>query len=200
MNVNEQQYERIARYLDGEDVSLNTDERAVVEDIRRSEAMLRDRLDVTPPDHVLQRALRRRQTKILLRSRWKLRFTLAGATVAAAAAVVLLAVSLLLRPTAPQLPDNLAEPIAAPRPGVDVPFSDVMASMEADGDFDQDIDQLMEEFERDAFGIAVTPEMFGNDDPDHRPGVRENRIQPVPKEDVRNVPHESESVDPIEAY
>ena len=47
MNLTEQQYERVARYLDGQDLALSADEQAVRDEIARDEGMLAPALAVS---------------------------------------------------------------------------------------------------------------------------------------------------------
>ena len=49
MDLNNEQYEQIARKLDGSEVSLTPQEQAVVEDIIRDENWLAGKLDVPLP-------------------------------------------------------------------------------------------------------------------------------------------------------
>ena len=91
MTMNEEQYERIAWWLDGEDVTLTDDERRCAEDIRRGEALLAHAADVNAPRSALDGA-RRRMVAELPRPRWRVTWI---AWTAAAAAVVLLAAGVL---------------------------------------------------------------------------------------------------------
>jgi len=197
MDMNEKQYERIARYLDGENVALQSDEQAFVVEIRRAETLVGAALDVAPPADALQRALHRRHAVALHRSRRTLRLTLSAAAVVAAAAIVLLAFSLLWKPL-PQadLPD-LAQDALVPRPGADVPVSDMIDSLKAVSALDQDLDQLAEEFEREEFGIAATPEIVG--ETGGKPDEQKVNLRHQDKH-PRNVPDKIDSDDPIEAY
>lgn len=200
MDMNEQQYERIARYLDGEDITLQPDERTVVEDIHRADAVLGKVLDVTPPADALHRALRRRHVATLLSSRRTLRFTLAGAAAAAAAAIVLLAMNLLFKPatSTTMIPYKLAHETDVPRPGTDVPMSDMINSLKSVSTLDHDLNQLAEEFEREEFGITATPDIVG--EVDDKPDVKEENLRQYQEKDLWNVPDKIESVDPVEAY
>ena len=90
MAMNEGQYERIARRLDGESVELTVEEQAAAEEIRRSEAALAGQVEVDPPREALVRA-RRRVVAALLRPRRR-RWRYAAV---AAAAVLLVVVGVL---------------------------------------------------------------------------------------------------------
>lgn len=197
MDMNEKQYERIARYLDGENVALQPDEQAFVEEIHRAETLVGAALDVAPPADALQRAMHHRHTVVLHRSRRTLRLTLSAAAVVAAAAVVLLALSLLWKPL-PQadLPD-LAQDTLVPRPSADVPVSDMIDSLKAVSTLDQDLDQLTEEFEREEFGIAATPEIVG--ETDGKPDEQKVNLRHQDKH-PRNAPDKIDPDDSIEAY
>ncbi|MBN1555517.1 MAG: hypothetical protein JXA11_12295 [Phycisphaerae bacterium] len=197
--MNEQHYQRIARYLDGENITLQPDERAVVEEIRRSDALLGEKLNVAFPNEVLSRILRRRHAETLHPSRRTLRFTLTAASVAAAAAMVLLAVSLFLRPAPPT--DStyvLRNKPQVPRPGANVPMAEMIDSLQAVSAFDHELDQLAEEFDREGFGVAGAPDLVGETG-ELLDGRQENTRQSR-DENFWNVPDKRESADPLEAY
>ena len=59
MNLTEEQYARVARWLDGQDVELSIEERAAAEEVRRGEADLAVVLDVPVRRETLDRARRR---------------------------------------------------------------------------------------------------------------------------------------------
>lgn len=59
MRPSDEQYERVARYLDGESVSLSDAGRALADEIRRDETRLGGMLDVAVPPETLARAERR---------------------------------------------------------------------------------------------------------------------------------------------
>ncbi|MFP4217078.1 MAG: hypothetical protein ACLFVH_14240 [Phycisphaerae bacterium] len=100
MEYNETQYERVARWFDGEAIELTTDEQALVDEMRRLENVAGGLLDVTVPDTAVESA------------RWRLRSEPAAdrpartrrgwwVGVAAAAATVLFAAGVwMMTPTA----------------------------------------------------------------------------------------------------
>lgn len=85
MMWNEQQYERIARYLDGEPVALTVEEQAMAETFRREEADLAAMLVETPSRAALDRSMRRVRAELARpMHHWSYR----GISVAAAAMVL----------------------------------------------------------------------------------------------------------------
>ena len=97
--MNETQYERIGRLLDGEPETLGAQEQAAAEEISRLENRLGGRLDVLMPRPVLDRAAQRVATK-LHRPR-SLAVRLAFVASAAAAAVVVATALWTQRPETP---------------------------------------------------------------------------------------------------
>ncbi len=94
MNMNEQQYERIARWLDGETIELTPAEQAVAQEIRGDEAAIAETMtDVQTPLAAMARA-RRRMTAAAGGAGQRVIRLAFGAMGAAAAAAVVLAVSL----------------------------------------------------------------------------------------------------------
>jgi len=89
MPLNEEQFERVGRWLDGQDVSLSRRELAVARRIRADEAMLADKLDVPGAAQAVVR-VKRRLRVLALRRRRRI-WSLAGSGLAAAAAAVLIA-------------------------------------------------------------------------------------------------------------
>lgn len=88
MELNERQYERVGRYLDGEQIELTADERTVADEIRRMEAPLPAMLEAQPSGKAIDRARRRMLSELLRPGRRTLRIIWP-----AAAAVVLIAVT-----------------------------------------------------------------------------------------------------------
>jgi hypothetical protein len=106
MSRSEEQYAHIARWLDGEDVVLSAEERAIADEIRRGERDLGAKLDVPLPPQALDRA-RRRLTRELTRSRRRIvRIGYLGGAVAAAAAVIIVCVTALWEGPARPRPDE----------------------------------------------------------------------------------------------
>ena len=90
METDEKQYERIAQWLDGEDVSLTDAERRIAEDIRQDEASFSAVAD--PPAVPAPNRVRRMMTAELARP-WRSIKWVSGIA-AAAAAIVLVAVTI----------------------------------------------------------------------------------------------------------
>ncbi len=197
MDMNEKQYERIARYLDGENIALSTEERAVAEDLHRAEALVGKALDVTPPAESLQRAMSTRSIRVHLHPRRTLRFTLSAAAAVAAAAVVLLTFSLLWKPV-PRTDLDLAQDTVMPRPSADVPVSDMLDSLKAVSTLDQDLDELTEEFDREEFGFANTPDMIGETGKETSP--QKQTLPLDSSDDEWNAPDKTNSDESGEAY
>ena len=151
MRISREQYERVARYLDGEDVRLDEAERKLSEQIRRDEGLLAA-LDVGPPAGAIARS-RRRMIAALGRPAGRLRWLryVVGVEAAAVAALLLVAVTLAIVSTDTE----------APRAPVVVPTSVLVASTEfsAQGDLDilaRQLDELEAE-------IATSVPISGGD-------------------------------------
>jgi len=119
--LDEKQYERIARSLDGEDVELIGAERQAADEIRRAEAELSAAMDASATPARLRRA-RRRMIAALEHPRLRLRRIGTVAAVAAAAAAVL--VLILWQPGAAPSPQPPVRVQAAPS------FDSVLAALE----------------------------------------------------------------------
>jgi hypothetical protein len=101
MTWNEQQYERIARYLDGEPIALTVEERTMAEAFRKEEADLAAVLAEAPSRDALDRSMRRVRAELARpMPHWSYR----GLSVAAAAMVVAMIGISLLWPTFQQSP------------------------------------------------------------------------------------------------
>ena len=92
MSMNEKQYERIALWLDGQDVALSPAERVVADEICRSEEMLASSAGGDWPRKAYDRASRRMAAE-LARPR---RLWIGRAAAAAAVAAAIIAITLLL--------------------------------------------------------------------------------------------------------
>ena len=91
MALNDAQYERIARRLDGQDVELSEQERMAADEIRRRQVGLAAMLDVNAPPKVLAGARRRMRAALIGPAQPRRRsFYLAVATTAAAVLVAML--------------------------------------------------------------------------------------------------------------
>ncbi len=134
MTTNEIDYERIARWLDGQEVRLTDAERATAEGIRRDEARMGAALDVSPPASALARARRalpkRRSSRTIRILRW-------AAPLTAVAAAIVLAVVFSRGPVDPRP--------GAPGDEADVSV-EVLASVAADsvtgGELGEELDSL----------------------------------------------------------
>jgi len=100
MNLTEEQYARVAGWLDGQDVKLSAEERAVAEEVRRGEGYLTAMLGVPARHEALDRAGRRLAAELARPRRRALRIGRLAGAIAAAAAVVILAVTFLRSPPA----------------------------------------------------------------------------------------------------
>ncbi len=87
MNLNQEQYERIALWLDGEDVALSGEERAEAESIRQCEKQVAPLMDTPVEADTLRRVHRTVSAGAVKRSGRRIRLVIGGA--AAAAAIVL---------------------------------------------------------------------------------------------------------------
>ena len=97
MTLTEEQYERIACWLDGESVELSGDERAAAEDIRLTEARLAGpMLDVKVPAQAMARARRRLTAATAARPVRRARFAARAVAAAAVAAAIIIALATLL--------------------------------------------------------------------------------------------------------
>ena len=92
MSLNERQYERIARRLDGEQVELSAEEQAVAEEIRSGEGVVGQVMEVSVSPRALEQARRRMAARPVRLRRRILRFSYLSA--AAVAAILVLAVTL----------------------------------------------------------------------------------------------------------
>lgn len=139
MTTQEAQYERIARYLDGERVELSADEQALADDLRAGERFLADGLAVNCPHSASRRAQRRLYSAVAARPRRTLRFVALAGSVAAAAAVVLLAVHVFWNPS---LPEGMVVET------VHVPTDVLMQSVESTSDLDLELELLAGQIEQ----------------------------------------------------
>ncbi len=151
MRISREQYGRVARYLDGEDVRLDEAERKLSEQIRRDERLLAA-LEVGPPAGAVARA-QRRMIAALGRpggSAWWLRWVV-GVEAAAVAALLLVAVTLAIVSTG----------TVGPRAPVVVPTSVLVASTESSAQGDLDIlARQLDELEAE---IATSVPISGTD-------------------------------------
>jgi len=111
--MTEGQYERLARWLDGEDVPLTEAERIAAESIRRQESALGAHLPTPVPPRAFARA-EKRLTAALAGQGARLRWRHYAVRAAASLAVAMLVASVILRP---ELPDRTVNSIARGLPG-----------------------------------------------------------------------------------
>ena len=107
MAITEERYERIALWLDGQDVTLGDAERAAADEIRRDEAFVGAAADVRAPHSALDRASRRMAAELARPTR-RLRIGRFVAAAGAVAAAIIVVTALLMRgpePGTPQTPD-----------------------------------------------------------------------------------------------
>ncbi len=142
--LNEEQYERIAGWLDGEAVELSGDERAAAEEIRSDEAHIAAAMEMPAPRAATDRA-RRRLTAALAHP--KLRWRRVGTFAAASAAAAALLAVLLWQP-GPQQPTTHA----AGTPGLT--DSAFIAALEA-ASAEDEIDLISNDLDEVAADITV---------------------------------------------
>lgn len=159
MDLNNEQYEQIARKLDGSEVSLTAREQAAVEDIVRDENWLAGKLDVPLPQQAMARA-RNRLAAAIAKSPRKLIFAGYVAAVVSAAALILLTFSFIMTSSGPvgdgeivSLPDDLLFAPIENNYAIAI-ISAQMDEFEADlalsdlpGEIEMQVDELMEETE-----------------------------------------------------
>ena len=146
MSIDGQQYERVARYLDGQDERLSASERELAERIRRDEQTLIG-LEVAAPRRAMARA-RRRMVAALARPGgrlWWLRPVVA-AEAAAVAALLLVALTLAM----------LSRDTVRPVERGEVPTSVLAASAESSAAGDLDVlEGALDEFEADIVALLA---------------------------------------------
>ena len=105
MSLEDRHYDRVARYLDGEELKLTPQEQHLAEQIRRQEAALGTTMDLAVPPAAMERARRRMTAQLARPRRWNIRGICA---VGAAAAAVMLAVVIHTYVVQPQRDAQLA--------------------------------------------------------------------------------------------
>lgn len=114
--MTEQQYERIAQWLDGRDVALSDAERILAEQIRDDETFVGAAVAVAPPRAAFDRASRRMTAELARPTGWRRvgRFV----TAAAVAAAIIVVAAMLMYGPAPTVdpPDTPPGPLAADVP------------------------------------------------------------------------------------
>ena len=108
-------FERVARWLDGEDVELTAEQRALAEEVLADEAALAGALEVAPPPGVLHRVqagLVRGPVRRPLRRRYLAVLSAAAAVVATVLALWLVGRSS-MGPATPEYVEQFLEPPAA---------------------------------------------------------------------------------------
>lgn len=140
MELNERQYQRVARYLDGEPVQLSETERQLAEEIRQAERELAPKLEVQPPGETVERALRRITAALARRRRRVLPFI---APAVAAAAIVVAVAAMHLWPSGQAAPEVGAITLEA------------LAEAYASEDEDIDLDLIARELDELEVSIVV---------------------------------------------
>lgn len=146
MNVSQDDYQRVARVLDGEDLSLSADQRRLLDQILQDEELLEDRLDVRTPRPALDRAWRRMQGG-LARPRKPARWIFAAAGAAAAAVVALV----LLGPE-PTAPTSEPSALTLPEPSAE----DLLAAL-AEEPEDELIRETQQQVDELGFQVSLAP-------------------------------------------
>ena len=145
MELNERQYDRIARWFDGEDIELTEAERRVAEQIRRDEDSLRATIGVFLSAEAADRVRRRVMAGAARPGRRFIRIVWSIAGTAAAAALIMLAVA--LWPSQNEQHSTLAETDTVP---IEV-LIQVMSQTPANGEMDA-LDQQLDELEAEILG------------------------------------------------
>jgi hypothetical protein len=147
VNPSQQQYEQIARYLDGEDVQPDLAQRELVEQIRRDEQAVGPALDVATPPAAMDKARNRMLAELSRPTRPAWRRWVAGVSAAAAAAAIVLAVWL--------------APESAPDPGESLsrlePSAEQFAYALADDPENQMFREAVEHVDDLQFQLALGP-------------------------------------------
>ena len=112
MAITERQYERIALWLDGQDVALNDAERAVADEIRRDEAFVGAAADVRIPHGALDRASRRVAAELARPTR-RLRIGRFVAAAGAVAAAIIVVTALLMPGLQPSRTKTIDPPLSS---------------------------------------------------------------------------------------
>ena len=170
MNPSEQQYEQIARYLDGEDVSLSEPLRELAEQIRRDEAAVGQALDITVPPPAIGNARNRMLAELARPRRRALRRWVGGLSAAAAAAAIVLAVWL-----AAEFGPAPSETLAEIEPSYEQ-FAYALADDPENAMFRDTVEHVEELQLQLALGPGVTP-MLGVDELDAELDRTEHEMQ-----------------------
>jgi hypothetical protein len=144
MEMNDEQLDRIARWLDGESFKLTVEEEAFIEELHGDEAVLASKLDVGVPPAVLARAHRRMLAAMAEpRVHWGRVARYFAVSATAAAAVLLLCLM--------YLPGRVTAPVSAAD-------NSAMAASADESAADEDINQLtdqVDDFKTDL--VVVVP-------------------------------------------
>jgi len=150
MELNDDQYGKIARYLDGEEVELSKPEQAAADEVDRLARPLAGRLEFAPPPQVMQRITEKVISRLAHRRNRVIRLVPRAALAAAAGILLAAAVMYLIpRPAGPC-------PIAVELP------PDVVAQVYAHGEQNMDLDLIGDELDALAaeIHIARAPAQF----------------------------------------
>ena len=148
MQTNDEKYQRVGRYLDGENIDLTGEELALAEEIRTASQRLAGILDVQAPDESLSLAGRKMMAELAKRPQSGLRAV--WRQVARVAAVLLIAVLMMwLLPSRPSVERRTA--------GTDstVP-TEILTEVDWRGDQHVDLDLIARQLEEIEAEILVT--------------------------------------------
>ncbi len=159
MNCNQLQYERLARWMDGENVYASGCERELAEDLRCQERQIGARLDVNVPAAAWDRVALQMEGEVARHRLHRFRYrTLGGiASAVAAAAAILLAVTM-FRPAG-------SAPMGTPQPGSDLAVMDLVPLEALAGPVtspdDPQLEQLSEEIDQFQADLLLDAEPAG---------------------------------------
>ncbi len=164
MEWNEAQYERMARWLDGENVELTADERGAAEEIRALERRAGSAMDVAVPPEAMQRAHRRARSAALGLPRRAVPLGRYVAAAAAVAAMIVLTFSLV--PERPAGGPGAGTEARAPLP--ELPMDAIAALAARDANAPVELDALSDEIASLRMEMAAATLGDGTSDLDGR--------------------------------
>jgi len=129
MELDDRQYKRVARWLDGESVELTDAERSVAEEICRADLRLAGAFEVAPTRRATERAVRRLTAALAARPSRFTRFARPAAGIAAAIVLALAAAYLLLPP----------RPVLQPTPSTVSAYPETDVDLQDGGNIDLDL-------------------------------------------------------------
>lgn len=131
MKLTDQQYERIAQWLDGGDVTLSEDEQIAAEEIRGDEAVLCDAMQTAAPRSALTRAQNRMAAELARPARWVV-WARRGVAAAAMAAAAIILITVFVHMPAIDKPKPAGGPSTVAK--VDIPIDVILDEMENSND------------------------------------------------------------------